>query len=144
MNVQDKYMFSFDVTSLFTDVSLQEIIDIICHYISIHNQEFPIPSDIWKPFLIICTYYTQFTFSGKLYRQTAGVAMSSPLGQLLIDVFMVTTEERLQQKISKLTLYRRSVNDILLVCDNQTKANTLLAEFKSLHLNLLLTLEQES
>ena len=49
-----------------------------------------------------------------------------------------------KQKVSKPTLYRRYADDILLVCDNQTEANTLLAEFNSLHPNLRLTSEQES
>ena len=57
---------------------------------------------------------------------------------------MASIKERLEQKISKLTLYWRYVDDILLVCDNQTEANTLLAEFNSLHPNLRLTSEQES
>ena len=144
MNVKDKYMFSFDVTSLFTNVPLHETIDIICHYVSILDHAFPIPSDILKQLLLLCTYNIQFTFNGKPYRQIDGVAMGSPLGPLLADVFMASIEERLEQKISKLTLYRRYVDDILLVCDNQTEANTLLTEFNGLHPNLRLTSEQES
>ena len=144
MNVKDKYMFSFDVTSLFTNVPLHETIDIICHYVSIHNHAFPIPSDILKQLLLLCTYNIQFTFNGKPYRQIDGVAMGSPLGPLLADVFMASIEERLEQKINKLPLYRRYVDDILLICDDQTEADSLLAEFNSLHSNLRLTSEQES
>ena len=132
------------VTSLFTNVPLHETIDIICHYVSIHNHAFPIPSDILKQLLLLCTYNMQFTFNGKPYRQIDGVAMGSPLGPLLADVFMVSIEERLEQKINKLSLYWWYVDGILLICNDQTEADSLLAELNSLHSNLRLTSEQES
>ena len=124
MNVKDEYMFSFDVTSWFINVPLHETIDIICHYVSILNHAFPIPPDTLEQLLSLCTYNIQFTFKGKKYGQIDGVAMGSPLGPLLADVFMASIEERLKQKMSKLTLFRRYIDDILLVCDNQTEAIT--------------------
>ena len=36
-----------------------------------------------------------------------GVAVDSPLGPLLADVFIASIEERLEKKINKLPLYRR-------------------------------------
>ena len=105
MNFQDKCMFSFDFTSMFTNVPLHETIDITCHYVSI-DYAFPIPSDILKQLLLLCTYNIQFTFDGKPYRQIDGKGMGSPLGPMLADVFMASIEERLERKIGKLTLYR--------------------------------------
>ena len=71
--------------------------------------------------------------TGKPYRQIDGIAMGSPLSPLLANVFMASIEERLEQKINKLPLYRGYLDDILLTCNDQTEADSLLAEFSSLH-----------
>ena len=39
-----------------------------------------------------------FQFNGELYEQTDGVAIGSPLGPLLADVFMCHIENQLEQK----------------------------------------------
>ena len=70
--------------------------------------------------------------------------MGSPLGPLFADVFMASIGQRWEQKINKLPLYRRYVDDILLICDDQTEADSLLVEFNSLHANLRFISEQES
>ena len=70
--------------------------------------------------------------------------MGSPLASLLADVFMASIEERWEHKINKLPLYRRYVDDILLIRDEQTEADSLSPKFNSLHSNLRLTSERES
>ena len=54
-----------------------------------------------------------FQFNGELYEQTDGVAMGSPLGPLLADVFMCHIENQLEQKSMILSFYRRYVDDTL-------------------------------
>ena len=56
-----------------------------------------------------------FTFNGQLCEQTDGVAMGSPLGPLLANVFMCRIEERLEQEGKMPTYYRRFVDDTLTV-----------------------------
>ena len=48
------------------------------------------------------------------------------------------------EECNPVTAICQVIDDILLVCDNQTEANTLLTEFNGLHPNLRLTSEQES
>ena len=48
--------------------------------------------------LEIATMNQLFQFNGELYEQTDGVAMGSPLGPLLADVFMCHIENQLEQK----------------------------------------------
>ena len=56
-----------------------------------------------------------FTFNGQLFEQTDGIAMGSPLGPLLANVFMCSIEERLEQEGKMPTYYRRFVDDTLTV-----------------------------
>ena len=45
-----------------------------------------------KKMLILSTKNVHFTFSEKAYKQTDGVAMGSPLGFVLDDIFMFELE----------------------------------------------------
>ena len=45
-------------------------------------------------------------FNGQLYEHTDGVAMGSPLGPLLANVFMCSIEEILKHKGKMSTYYR--------------------------------------
>ena len=48
-----------------------------------------------KELLILCTKIFFFTFGGKTFVQSDGVAMGSPLGPVLADIFMVELENTL-------------------------------------------------
>ena len=52
-----------------------------------------------------------FQFNGALYEQTDGVAMVSPLGSLLANVFMSSLEEKLELEGKLPDYYRRYVDD---------------------------------
>ena len=54
-----------------------------------------------------------FQFNGQLYQQTDGVAMGSPLGPLMANVFMCHLEETLTRDGLMPQLYKRHVDDIL-------------------------------
>ena len=103
------FSVSYDVNSLFTNVPLEETIDIICQYASIVQ----IPSVLLKELLLLCTRNTNFTFNGKIYRQIDGVAMGSPLGPILANIFMSNLEKhgKLSAIINKTLFYKRYVDD---------------------------------
>ena len=83
-------MVSFDVASLFTNVPLEETIEIIFKKIYIINKE--IPKQEMKELLKFCTKNVHFTFNKETYIQVDGVAMDSPLGTVLGNIFMVELE----------------------------------------------------
>ena len=87
-SLQDKFMCSFDVASLFTNVPLRETVDIIEFLISDLNLCMPVPTLELKSLLLLCTQNVQFSFDHKLYTQVDGVAMGSPLGPILADIFL--------------------------------------------------------
>ena len=63
--------------------------------------------------LEIATTNQLFQFDGQLYKQTDGVAMGSPLGPLMANVFMCHLEEKLTRDDLMPHLYRRYVDDTL-------------------------------
>ena len=113
INTRGKKLFSLDVASLFTSVPLQETVDYLCEYIEEKQLDIGIPTEDLKKLLLACTLNVQFLFNHQIYRQKDGVAMGSPLGPLLADVFMGKLEnEPLCQTITKFATYKRYVDDI--------------------------------
>lgn len=89
-------MVSFDVKSLFTNVSLDNTIDIVLKRIYDKNEiKTTIPRDEMRKLLILCTKSVQFMFNEKFYFQLDSVAMGSPLGSVIANILMVELEQTL-------------------------------------------------
>ncbi|CAH8435813.1 unnamed protein product [Dicrocoelium dendriticum] len=139
-----RQMFSLDVVSLFTNVPLEETIDYLCEFILLRNINVGIPLDRLRQLLLMCTRNIQFQFNGTLYRQIDGVAMGSPLGPLLADVFMSKLEcNQLNESINSLVYYGRYVDDIFCIANNGMCVDDLLAQFNTAHSNITFTIELE-
>ena len=132
LNLSEDVMYSLDVCSLFTNVPLIETIDRLCKFVSDSNIQLPIPTQMLKDLLLRCTLNVQFLFDGKLYRQIDGVAMGSPLGPLLADIFLsILEKEHLDNTIQQLSLYRRYVDDIFIAQPRNIDVNDVLTAFNS-------------
>ena len=91
MTIPPEYkMVSFDVVSLFINIPLDETIDIIIKHIY-DNKEIntDAPKKEMRELLHLCTKNVQLTLNNKTYLQVVGVAMGSPLGPVLANIFMV-------------------------------------------------------
>ena len=73
-----------------------------------------------------------------LVEQTDGVAMDSPLGPLLANVFMCHIENQLEQKSMIPSFYRRYVNDSLVTMPNPESATDFPRVLNSVHPSLSL------
>ena len=111
-------LVSYDVTSLFTNVPLEEPIQILAEkafakdwFNETHSLNLS-KTDLID-LLRAATKKQHFQFDGTLYEQTDGVAMGSPLGPLLANVFMCSIEENLEQHGQLPRYYRRYVDDKL-------------------------------
>ena len=106
-------MVSFDVTSLFTNVPLNFTIDLILD--KIYSEKListKLKREQFKILLELCTKEMHFTFDGSVYKQVDGVAMGSPLGPVLANIFMVELETKLIPSLSdKISLWQRYVDD---------------------------------
>ena len=83
-NLSKKFLVSYDVTSLFTNILLQKTIDIATNLICYPNPNL----NITKKKELFATSQTRFIFNCKFYNQIDGVAMVSPLAPVLANIFM--------------------------------------------------------
>nr|VZI52560.1 unnamed protein product [Spirometra erinaceieuropaei] len=145
LNLDGMMMFSLDFASLFTNVPVTETVDYICDFLSASHQEIGLPTKTLKEILLRCTLNVQFLFDNQLYRQIDGVAMGSPLGPLLADVFMGKLERfQLSDQIKKLKHYGRYVDDIFAIATTETDVAALLNAANQAHPSIKFTLEMES
>ena len=87
---------SFDVSSLLTTVPLDEAIKICSEALYDQSDSQPvIPKDIFVELMKSITSSIEFSFNNTMYKQTDGVAMRSPLGPALANIFVGYYEEKL-------------------------------------------------
>ena len=68
-NLSGKFLISCDVTSLFTNIPLQETIDRIINLIFSHNPNLSITKKELKKLFLFATSQTHFLFNGKIFNQ---------------------------------------------------------------------------
>ena len=88
VNRSAKVLVSYNVTSLFTNISLQETIDIAMNLIFNYNPNLNITKKELKKLFLFATSQTHFIFNSKSYNQIDEVAMVSPLAPVLANIFM--------------------------------------------------------
>ena len=89
-NLSKKFLVSYDVTSLFNNIPLQETIDIAINLIFNHNPNLNITKKELKKLFLFATSQIHFIFNSKFYNQIDGVAMGSRLLSLLIFSWVFT------------------------------------------------------
>ena len=98
----DLYMASLDVDSLFTNIPLDETITLSVE--SLYSDTSPTVTNICKDdfynLLNIATKESFFVFNDKFYKQIDGVAMGSPLGPVLANIFMCNFEKKIAFRMS--------------------------------------------
>ena len=87
-NLSRKFLVSYNVTSLFTNIPLQETIDKAINPIFNHNPNLDITKKELKRLFLFATSQIHFIFNSKFYNQIDGVAMCSPLAPVLANIFM--------------------------------------------------------
>ena len=119
-DITDSFMCSFDVSSLFTNIPLEETIQ-ICLDTLYRDEQTPkpaLPEKLLKTLLVKVTTEVEFRFDGVMYRQMDGMAMGSPLGPVLANIFMGFWEANLPDERWPL-FYNRFVNDTFSVFDSE-------------------------
>ena len=141
------YMASFDVTSLFTNIPLEETISICTDAVKNGTLDSNLDEKSMELLLNLSTNESVFLFNGKLYTQRDGVAMGSPLGPTLANVFMCSFEQKMLDDCPmhfKPLLYRRYVDDTFTVFRDQTHVPLFLEYINTRHNNIKFTCEEEN
>ena len=147
--MNEDILVSYDVTALFTNVPLSETIDILVDKAFTNdwfNQTYDLnlEKEELTQLLEVATTNQLFQFDGQLYEQTDGVAMGSPLGPLMANVFMCHLEDKLARDGMVPSLYKRYVDDTLARMPNTDAAADFLATLNGLHPSLKFTMELPS
>ena len=69
--------------------------------------------------------------------------MGSPLGPTLADIFMTKLEQLADTDIQLLPLYKRYLDDILIISESKSQIENFLSLFNTLHPNIVFTCEYE-
>ena len=141
------FMASLDVNSLFTNIPLDETINICTE--SIFNEIDTVEGlnkSEFKELLSLATKVSYFIFNELLYKQIDGVAMGSPLGPTLANAFLCFYEKKWLEQCPeefKPVYYRRYVDDIFVLFKSQDYLIKFRDYFKKCHPNMNFTFEQE-
>ena len=144
---QNSFLTSYDVTSLFTMIPLQETIDIICSKVFSNTNNFHgfNPTDFRTLLTLACTD-TCFLFNNNTYLQVDGVSMGSPLGPTLANISLCHHEEIWLNNCPddyKPIQYYRYVDDNFTIFSNPDHKEHFFEYLNSRHPNFKFTMETE-
>ena len=145
VSTQDSFMVLYDVCSLFTNIPLSETIDIAIKLILENKKDLKFSENELTKLFCFATAQTHFYFDGKIFDQVDGVAMGSPLGPALANLFMGYYKQKwLESDHGRLVkFYRRYVDDIFCFFENEHQAQTFLDFLNIQHPNLNFTIEKQ-
>ena len=138
------FLCSYDVCSLFTNVPLAETIEICAN--ALYDGELtppPFPRAVFVELMQTATSSVEFSFNNIMHRQIDGVAMGSPLGPSLANIFVGYYEALLFKRVNKPLMYYRYVDDTFAVFNDEDECNEFFSHLNSLHPSLRFTFEKE-
>ena len=101
---------------LHTNVPLDETIGICADALYRGHLDCPpFPEDIFEELMLIATRGVEFSFNNQIYKQLDGLAMGSPFGPALANIFVGFHESRLFDSTVKPGVYFRYVDDTFVI-----------------------------
>ena len=147
LNIKNKYMASLDISSLFTNVPLDQVIDICCERLYHTSDSIPCPphrEEDFRQLLTAAVTKTSFLFNDILYEQVDGISMGNPLGPVLANVFVDWLEEKYMSPHPAFPpTYVRYMDDSFCVFRDQAQLDLFLAFSNTVHPNITFTKEEE-
>ena len=146
VDMSNKLLISFDVVSLFTNIPFKESIYLAVSYIAEGNPIFKLSKNDLTKLFSFAKSQTNFLFNGKMYDQTHGVAMGSPLAPVLANLFLGHYENIWLNNYQgpSVHFYRRYVDDTFCLFNTEHDALLFFEFINSQHPNVKLTVEKET
>ena len=142
------FMASFDVTSLFTNIPLDETVNICTDKLySKGENPLEIPKDSFQSMINIAVKDNYFIFNSDLYQQINGCSMGGPLSPSLANAFMCHHEEIWMKQCPEAfrpLFFRRFVDDIFCIFRDKSQAQLFKDFLNSRHKNITFTAEFEN
>ena len=144
-NLSRKFLVPYDVTSLFTNIPLQENIDIPKNVIFNPNPNLNITKKELKRLFLFAALQTHFIFNSKFYAQIDGVALGCPLAPVLANVFMGFYKSKWlnEYNLNKPKSYFRYVDDNLAAFDKEQDSLNFLNFLRNRYPNVKFTIENQ-
>ena len=144
-NLSKKILVSYDVTSLFTNIPLQETIDLPINLIFNYNPSLNITKKELKKLFLFPISQTHFIFISNFYNQIDGIAMGSPLAPVLANIFMGFYESTWinEHNLNKPKFYLRYADDILAAFDKEQDSLNFLNFLNKRHRNIKFMIEKQ-
>ena len=144
----DLFMASFDIDSLFSNLPLEETIELCVNKTFKRKRKFQgLVKTEFKKLLEFATKDVLILFNGNYYEQTDGIAMGSPLGPTLANVFLCHWEEIWLKKCSikfKPVFYKRYMDDTFLLFSSMENIKQFFRYINSRHNKMTFTYEVET
>ena len=141
------YMGSLDVESLFTNLPLQETIDICIDNLFKNNEIVNnLDKTEFRTLLQFATDDPWFIFNKVFYKQIDGVAMGSPLGPTMANIFLSFYEQHWLDNCPtdfKPVFYRRYVDDIFVMFNSNDHLKLFTDYMNTCHHRIKFTSEAE-
>ncbi|XP_069941993.1 uncharacterized protein [Cherax quadricarinatus] len=130
-DLNDFNMVSFDVTSLFTKVPVDDLLSFLSEELVNYDLPLPVPTII--KLIKLCIVDTKFVFNDRFYTQKFGMAMGNPLSPVLSNLYMEFFETRLLNTIlPNRAKWFRYVDDILCLMPKNVDIHHFLGKLNSL------------
>ena len=146
VNFAGMYMVSFDVESLFTNIPLEETIDILCKIIFDTAKTFHgFTENQFRKLLKKATKESHFQFIDMVFDQIDGMAMGNPLSPTFANFFMNWFECKYMKEFEALGVvtWFRYVDDTFVLIKDLKVVDQLLNLMNSKHKNIKFTCEIE-
>ena len=138
------FLCPFDISSLFTNVPLDETVDICAGALYRGYLDCPpFSEDTFRELMLIATRGVEFSFNNQMYKQLDGVAMGSPLGPAVVNTFVGFHERTLFENTTKPGVYSRYVDDTCLIFGSELDCDCFQGKLNLLHPALKFTVEME-
>ena len=133
---------SFDITNMYTNIPIQETIEIITDKLKKQNESNEYITQI-KNSLNKILNQNYFKFNNKIYKQNSGLAMGSPLSSIIAEIFLQEIDKKIINIIKKYDnegKWIRYVDNGLYISNNNNKhTKEIYNELNKIHPNIKFT-----
>jgi len=143
------YMCSFDIKSLYTNVPVNETIDLIINNLFTTGTTMinGLNASQFRKLLNLSLNDTYFKFNNSIYKQLDGLAMGSPLSPVAANIFLNFFETSILNRCPsniKPSFYKRYLDDTFLLFNGEQQARDFFEFINSQHNNIKFTFEGEN